>query len=179
MLSGICTDGSPGITKTPQLALNGKVVHLAFWRQRQRLRVYANADKVWDLPRAKQAMLDAAKRAKASGVKVSLTLSDSFCVARFRDEFLNRESFASLLEAKVLGKEHRHRHNHLRPHSSLDYQTPAEYAAGIANRSDGGCAPPNPALLAAAAFGGTKGASAPKAATHINQQPNQKHQKLS
>jgi len=43
---------------------------------------------LWDLPRAKQAMLDAAKRAKASGVKVSLTLSDSFCVGRFRDEFL-------------------------------------------------------------------------------------------
>jgi outer membrane protein OmpA-like peptidoglycan-associated protein len=45
-------DGSPGTSKTPQLALNGKVVHLAFWRQRQRLRVYVNSDKVWDLPRA-------------------------------------------------------------------------------------------------------------------------------
>jgi sugar/nucleoside kinase (ribokinase family) len=43
---------------------------------------------LWDLPRAKQAMLDAAMRAKTSGVKVSLTLSDAFCVARFRDEFL-------------------------------------------------------------------------------------------
>jgi sugar/nucleoside kinase (ribokinase family) len=28
-------------------------------------------------------------QAKASGVKVSLTLSDSFCVGRFRDEFLD------------------------------------------------------------------------------------------
>ena len=44
---------------------------------------------LWDLPRAKQAMLDAAMKAKESGVKVSLTLSDSFCVARFRDEFLD------------------------------------------------------------------------------------------
>jgi sugar/nucleoside kinase (ribokinase family) len=43
---------------------------------------------LWDLPRAKQAMLDAALKAKEAGVKVSLTLSDSFCVARFRDEFL-------------------------------------------------------------------------------------------
>ena len=43
---------------------------------------------LWDLPRAKQAMLDAAMKAKETGVKVSLTLSDSFCVARFRDEFL-------------------------------------------------------------------------------------------
>ena len=47
---------------------------------------------------------------------------------RFRDEFLNREAFASLLEAKVLGNEHRQWHNHDRPHSSLDDQTPAEFA---------------------------------------------------
>jgi len=39
--------------------------------------------------------------------------SESFN-SRFRDEFLNRESFASVLEAKVLGKQHRHRHNHER-----------------------------------------------------------------
>src|SRR5688572_22207482 len=43
---------------------------------------------LWDLPRAKQAMRDAALKAQQSGVKVSLTLSDAFCVARFRDEFL-------------------------------------------------------------------------------------------
>ena len=53
--------------------------------------------------------------------------SESFN-SRFRDELLNRELFSGLLEAKVLGKEHRHRHNKLRPHSSLDYQTPAEFA---------------------------------------------------
>ena len=53
--------------------------------------------------------------------------SESFN-SRFRDEFLNREAFSGLLEAKVLGKEHRQRHNHHRPHSSLDYQTPVEYA---------------------------------------------------
>ncbi len=53
--------------------------------------------------------------------------SESFN-SRFRDEFLNRESFASLLEAKVLGKEHREDYNHRRLHSSLDYQTPAEFA---------------------------------------------------
>ena len=35
--------------------------------------------------------------------------SESFN-SRFRDEFLNREAFASLLEAKVHSKEHRHRH---------------------------------------------------------------------
>ena len=34
-------------------------------------------------------MRDAAITAREAGVKVSLTLSDSFCVARFRDEFLD------------------------------------------------------------------------------------------
>ena len=43
---------------------------------------------LWDQPRAKAAMRDAAIKAHEAGVKVSLTLSDSFCVARFRDEFL-------------------------------------------------------------------------------------------
>jgi sugar/nucleoside kinase (ribokinase family) len=55
---------------------------------------------LWDLPRAKQAMLDAAMRAKESGVKVSLTLSDAFCVGRFRDEFLElAEKYVDILFA--------------------------------------------------------------------------------
>jgi sugar/nucleoside kinase (ribokinase family) len=43
---------------------------------------------LWDQPRAKTAMREAAIKAHEAGVKVSLTLSDAFCVARFRDEFL-------------------------------------------------------------------------------------------
>jgi sugar/nucleoside kinase (ribokinase family) len=43
---------------------------------------------LWDQPNAKKAMRDAAIKAQQSGAKVSLTLSDAFCVARFRDEFL-------------------------------------------------------------------------------------------
>src|SRR6187431_3500835 len=39
---------------------------------------------LWDQPRAKEAMRNAAIKAQEAGVKVSLTLSDSFCVARFR-----------------------------------------------------------------------------------------------
>jgi sugar/nucleoside kinase (ribokinase family) len=42
---------------------------------------------LWDQPPAKNAMREAALKAKQAGVKVSLTLSDSFCVARFREEF--------------------------------------------------------------------------------------------
>src|SRR5688500_8338744 len=43
---------------------------------------------LWDQPRAKKAMREAAIKAQAAGGKVSLTLSDSFCVARVRDEVL-------------------------------------------------------------------------------------------
>jgi OmpA-OmpF porin, OOP family len=39
-------------TQTTQLAANGKPVHIAVWRQRQRVRVYMNQEKVWDNPRA-------------------------------------------------------------------------------------------------------------------------------
>src|SRR5678815_4152188 len=55
---------------------------------------------LWDLPRAKAAMRDAALKAQESGVKVSLTLSDAFCVARFRDEFLElAEKYVDILFA--------------------------------------------------------------------------------
>ncbi len=53
--------------------------------------------------------------------------------ARFRDEFLNVESFATLLEAKVLSAEHRDKYNHRRPHSSLHGLAPAEFAAACLN----------------------------------------------
>jgi transposase InsO family protein len=48
---------------------------------------------------------------------------------KFRDELLNREVFGSLLEAKVLVEQWRIEYNQDRPHSSLGYQTPQEYAA--------------------------------------------------
>ncbi len=43
---------------------------------------------LWDPPAAKEAFLQAAKVSRANGRKVALTLSDSFCVDRYRDEFL-------------------------------------------------------------------------------------------
>ena len=55
---------------------------------------------LWDLPAAKAAMRDAALKAQQSGVKVSLTLSDAFCVARFREEFLElAEKYVDILFA--------------------------------------------------------------------------------
>jgi putative transposase len=54
--------------------------------------------------------------------------SESFN-SRFRDELLNREIFTSLTEAQVLVEAYRIEHTHERPHSSLGYRTPAEFAA--------------------------------------------------
>jgi len=39
------------------------------------------------------------------------------------------EVFDSLAEAKTIVETWRHNYNHERPHSSLAYQTPAEFAA--------------------------------------------------
>src|SRR5205085_3757051 len=44
--------------------------------------------------------------------------------SKVRDELLNAEEFASLLEAQVLAKEWKRDYNHVRPHSSLGYRTP-------------------------------------------------------
>jgi sugar/nucleoside kinase (ribokinase family) len=43
---------------------------------------------LWDPPRAKEAIRQTAEIAHAAGRDVSMTLSDSFCVDRYREEFL-------------------------------------------------------------------------------------------
>ena len=48
---------------------------------------------------------------------------------KLRDELLNGELFTSLKEAKVVTEDYRLAYNHRRPHSSLGYRTPAEFAA--------------------------------------------------
>ena len=48
---------------------------------------------------------------------------------RFRDECLNDHWFTSLAEARILISAWRRDYNQQRPHSALDYQTPAEFAA--------------------------------------------------
>jgi len=45
-----------------------------------------------------------------------------------RRELLDLESFNSLYEAQLLLEDWRLEYNHYRPHQSLNYQTPAEYA---------------------------------------------------
>jgi putative transposase len=49
--------------------------------------------------------------------------------SKVRDELLNAEEFATLLEAQVLAKEWKRAYNEERPHSSLGYRTPAEFGA--------------------------------------------------
>ena len=49
--------------------------------------------------------------------------------SKVRDEFLNREEFESEVQARALGVLWKEEYNTERPHSSLGYQTPAEFAA--------------------------------------------------
>ncbi|RAX43339.1 adenosine kinase [Rhizobium tropici] len=44
---------------------------------------------LWDPPRAKEAIRECARIAHDNGREMSMTLSDSFCVGRYRDEFLD------------------------------------------------------------------------------------------
>jgi len=82
---GACTQLGPEDVNMEYIA-SSKVVYLEGY--------------LWDLPRAKAAMRDAALKAQAEGVKVSLTLSDSFCVSRFREEFLElAEKYVDILFA--------------------------------------------------------------------------------
>jgi transposase InsO family protein len=61
--------------------------------------------------------------------------------SRLRDEFLALEEFESLSAARRLTWQWREDYNHVRPHSSLGYLAPAEFAACAASASAGACAP--------------------------------------
>jgi putative transposase len=61
--------------------------------------------------------------------------------SRFRDEFLATEEFENLTAARKLSAAWKEDYNHYRPHSSLGYVTPAEFAAR--------CAASAPKLLSA------------------------------
>jgi adenosine kinase len=58
---------------------------------------------MWDRPAAKETFQKAARIAHAAGARVALTLSDSFCVDRFRAEFLGliRDGFVDTVFANT------------------------------------------------------------------------------
>jgi putative transposase len=92
---------------------------------------------------------------------------------KLRDECLNRELFGNLREVRVILESWRVEYNERRPHSSLGYQTPNEYACRRTNRLDGGYAPPNPAPLAAAGVRGELRSNATRWQTNKNQNTKQ------
>ena len=59
---------------------------------------------------------------------------------KLRDELLNAEVFGNVAEARALGTAWRLEYNHRRPHSALQYQTPAAFAASCVKK-DGGVPP--------------------------------------
>jgi transposase InsO family protein len=65
--------------------------------------------------------------------------------SRLRDELLDRELFLGLADARWVVDRWRLDYNHHRPHSSLDYQTPAAFAARCA-ASVRASAEPQPSL---------------------------------
>jgi len=90
---GACRELAPEDVDVQQLAL-AKILYIEGY--------------LWDEERAKEASRKAIAAVKGAGGKIALTLSDSFCVGRFRDEFLdllNRDVnilFANEEEAKAL-----------------------------------------------------------------------------
>lgn len=67
--------------------------------------------------------------------------------SKLRDEFLNQEVFESIRDASALGKAWRQEYNEVRPHSSLGYRTPGEFARTCGPSAPASAAP-QPALQA-------------------------------
>lgn len=61
---------------------------------------------------------------------------------KLRDELLNRELFGSLREARVILEQWRTEYNDERPHSSLGYRTPGEFAGRAHRATPVGLRPP-------------------------------------
>ena len=86
------------------------------------------------------------RRNGTRGVRTFLVLATSTQPCRLEIEKSKR--------ARIILESWRVEYNVVRPHSSLGYRTPNQYAQELANQFDGGCAPPNPAPLAAAGVRG-------------------------
>lgn len=65
---------------------------------------------------------------------------------KLRDELLDRELFADLRQAQTLAAAWKNDYNHRRPHSALNYQTPAAFGNACDQATFSGALPPNPRL---------------------------------
>jgi len=92
---------------------------------------------LWDRPEAKEAFVKAAAIARKAGRKTAITLSDSFCVDRHRDSFLdlirNQIDIVFANEAEISSL-----------YQTQDFSTALELAAGdceiaVLTRSEKGC----------------------------------------
>jgi sugar/nucleoside kinase (ribokinase family) len=93
---------------------------------------------LWDPQEAKQAFLRASQLAHGAGRKVALTLSDAFCVGRFRDEFLQ------LMRSKAVDVVFANEAELTSLYETQDVdaaltQLASDVALGVVTRSEKGC----------------------------------------
>jgi len=92
---------------------------------------------LWDPPEAKKAFVKAADIAHGAGRQVALSLSDSFCVDRYRDEFLN------LIHERVVDIVFANEHELKSLYQTADFDTAVsafrnEVVLGVVTRSEQG-----------------------------------------
>lgn len=78
---------------------------------------------LWDPPRAKEAILSAARIAHENDREMSMTLSDSFCVGRYREEFLD------LMRSKTVDIVFANRAETLALYETSDFETALDLIA--------------------------------------------------
>lgn len=93
---------------------------------------------LWDPPAAKKAFLKAADIAHEAGNQVALTLSDPFCVDRYRDEFLH------LMRTRTVDIVFANQHELKSLYQTADFDTAvaafrSEELLGVVTRSEDGC----------------------------------------
>lgn len=92
----------------------------------------------------------------------------------YRDECANLETFHNVDHARVLSQSYRRYYNQVRPHSSLGYQTPSEFAAAWTKKQiqKDGCAGGGRLRLALCASSGRRGKNAKGSGpTALNDRP--------
>jgi len=93
---------------------------------------------LWDPPAAKAAFVKASKIARAAGREVALSLSDSFCVDRYRDEFLGLIR-SDAVQIVFANESELHSLYQTADFDTALAQLQAENILGVVTRSERGC----------------------------------------